>query len=109
MYVTAQNGDSVAWFSRSSATGALTYGDRYISATNIEEPWYVVVSQDGLNAYVSGRSSDSIAWFSRDLTTGALTYMDAYTDLNIDGAYGVALSVDDEQVYVAAGDAHAVA
>lgn len=114
VYVAALGTDAVAWFTRDSTTGVLTPGPSggMYSNTNIDHPCSVEVSPDGKHVYVAAAHADAIVWFTRDGTTGVLTpgpFGGVYSNINIDGAYSVALSPDGRNVYVAAWEADAVA
>jgi 6-phosphogluconolactonase (cycloisomerase 2 family) len=85
---------------------------------------FLAISPDGRHVYATSRDADAIAVFARDPTTGALAQLpgDAGclsdpgsghdpacgTAGPLDRAYGVAVSPDGRQVYVAARDADAV-
>ncbi|HXJ33099.1 MAG TPA: beta-propeller fold lactonase family protein [Candidatus Eisenbacteria bacterium] len=94
VYLTGQNSDSVAAFSRDTSTGALTQlpgTSGCISEDGFDHPGgtagscvdgrglsgvrSVQVSADGANVYVASSFGNSIAAFSRDASTGALTQL----------------------------------
>jgi DNA-binding beta-propeller fold protein YncE len=75
----------------------------------------VTVSPDGESAYAAGLGDDTVAMFNRNPATGALTSLDCVSDADnfpasgcadfqegLDGAFGVAVSPDGLDVYVAA-------
>ena len=73
----------------------------------------VVVSPDGKNVYATAYNDHAVCWFERNATTGALTYGGVLKDGfgGVDGlsrAYGVAISTDGLNVYVAGQNDHAV-
>jgi DNA-binding beta-propeller fold protein YncE len=100
--------DVVAWFTRNSLTGVLTYGGRY-SDVNIDGAASVAISPDGRYAFVAAADANAIAWFTRDAGTGALAYGGRYSNANIAYAFSVAVSPDNRHAYVAAFNADAVA
>jgi ankyrin repeat protein/beta-lactamase regulating signal transducer with metallopeptidase domain/6-phosphogluconolactonase (cycloisomerase 2 family) len=65
----------------------------------------VLVSRDGSNLYALGSQSNSIVVFTRDVSSGKLTYLQTFYDSKVAGAdgsaSGIALSPDDEHLYVA--------
>ncbi|MFV9502967.1 MAG: beta-propeller fold lactonase family protein [Oscillochloridaceae bacterium umkhey_bin13] len=71
------------------------------------------LTADDLNLYVTGYNDDSLTVFRRDPTTGQLAYMQALTGTFdevavLDGAFGVLVSPDGKNVYVAAQNSNAV-
>ena len=95
----------VAWFTRDSITGALSYIDRH--NTDISATCSVIVSPDGKHVYVVNGSA--VAWFIRDSITGYLNYTNKYSDADIAGASSVIVSPDGKHVYVSAINTDAVA
>jgi 6-phosphogluconolactonase (cycloisomerase 2 family) len=97
LVVAGRESDSVAWFSRDTATGALTYRDCMTGNTattacakvpgagvdgsfsGIDYPRTVTISPDGRSVYVVVQGSDGVMRFSRDPATGVLTYGDCVT------------------------------
>jgi 6-phosphogluconolactonase (cycloisomerase 2 family) len=66
----------------------------------------VAVSPDGLHVYVASWSASAVSIFSRNLSTGALTYVNQVRNgsggvSGIAAAFGVAVSPDGNNVYVA--------
>ncbi len=65
----------------------------------------VAISGDGKYLYVTSATDNTLSVFSRDLLTNALTYVEKFTDSattdGLAGAYGVAVSPDGLNVYVA--------
>jgi 6-phosphogluconolactonase (cycloisomerase 2 family) len=127
VYVTAERNESVSWFDRNTATGALTYvGSLEHNVTGVKGargPISLAVSPDGKHAYVTadvnGSSSwydgnvstgpliyDRISWFDRNTATGALTYVGSLehniTSEGLNGPSSVTISPDDNHVYVTA-------
>jgi len=106
VYVASEGDSAVATFSRNSTTGALTYQelDSPAALDGVED---VDVSPDNGNVYAVSFFGDSIATFSRNSTTGALAFLEAdeNSDPGVDmfnGAWGLDVSPDGENVYVAA-------
>jgi uncharacterized repeat protein (TIGR01451 family) len=121
--------NELAEFSRNPASGALTYlgcitqasGCDVNGAPGMNGPAAVAVSPDGQNVYVAGNSDNAVAEFSRNPGTGLLTQLTGsgacisesgsssscsnQTGYGLDGASGIVVSSDGQNVYVAgAGD-----
>ena len=67
----------------------------------------MALSPDGKFAYVSGVADDSVVVLGRNTTTGSLTdffggpmFRQRFTNANLNGAYGLAVSPDGQNVYV---------
>lgn len=110
VYVVAVGDDSVAVFSRSPLTGALSVRqvlrDGEGPIDGLDRPTVVVVSHDGRFVYVAGGFEDAIAVFSRDIASGQLTFVTVY--LGVGAAEGaaqpvsaIALSADGANLYAA--------
>ena len=117
VYVAANADHSIGWFERNATSGALTYGgmlkDGVGGVDGLNSARDVAVSPDGKHAYVTAYQDHSVSWFERNATTGALTYGGVLKDGvgGADGlrkAYGVAVSADGLNVYVAGQHDHAV-
>ncbi len=113
VYATANTpgGPAVFAFPRSSATGEL--GDYSVifgadaGGPDLDLPNDVTTSADGQNLYVTAGTGDSLGAFTRNPSTGALSLLEIEKDgLNgvdgLDGAIGVAISPDGQNLYVAA-------
>jgi len=118
VYVTGAWDDSVAVFSRNGTTGELTFVEAEFDGVGgvdgLDYAYGVAVSSDGQHVYVTGATDNAVAVFSRRLTTGGLTFVKAEFDGvgwvdGLDGAVGIAVSPDDQHVYVAGGGDDAVA
>lgn len=110
VYVAGSLEDSLAVFSRHSATGTLTFVDVYNDGIGgvegISGASAIAFSPDGRHLYVSGYFGDSLAAFNRDSVTGTLTFLEAFYDGSggvdgLAGAYGVTMSPGGEHLYVA--------
>ena len=107
VYVTGNSEDGIATFTR-NPNGTLDYvsriedGDPGIDGLN--GAWAVTVAPDGKNVYVTADVDDAITTFQRDTTTGVLTWKETVKDGpgsdGLDGATGVAVSPDNNDVYV---------
>ena len=108
VYVAGFNDDSIAVFSRNTATGALQFVERETEGVNgvvgLVDALGVAVSPDGRNVYV-GSFNNSVTTFTRDEGTGALTFVE--TEQNggsafLGGPGPLLVSPDGTRVYVAA-------
>ena len=87
VFVTAFNSNSVARFTRDSASSALRYEDCFSSsgacgflpAIGLMGAEDVTVSPDNTSVYVSSFTSSAVARFTRDPLTGALFYNGCHT------------------------------
>jgi DNA-binding beta-propeller fold protein YncE len=125
VYVGSFLGNAVAVFARSASTGALTQpegtaGCIAASATSscatalgLEAPEGMAISADGTSVYVASALSNALVSFARDTSTGALTQATdgsgcvvespltgCTTGVQLGGANAVAVSPDDDDVYV---------
>jgi len=111
VYAASYDDNSVVMFSRSEATGDLTYMDIVKDGENgvdgLHRAYSVTVSPDGKHAYATGNNDDALVIFDRDQTTGELTFIERIKDnvAGVDGLNGarfVKVSDDGNYVYVAA-------
>ena len=118
IYAASKFGSTVAVFSRSSTTGALTFvefkKDGKGGVDGLAGAVLLTLSPDGKHLYVASRTDNAVAVFSRNSTTGALTFVEAKKDGvggvdGLDFAYGVTVSPDGSHVYVAGFDDDALA
>ena len=125
VYVGAFVGNALAVFARNASTGALsqpsdttgcivnTPTDGCATGLGLASPEGMAISGDGDNVYVAGAVSNAIGVFSRNGSTGALTQATDGTGCIVDtalagcttgtelgGANAVAVSSDDDDVYV---------
>ena len=117
VYAAGSNDKSVAVFSRSAATGALTFVQKLTdgigSIDGLEGVSSVTVSPDGKQVYATGTSEDALAVFGRTAATGRLTLIQVLRDGaagagGLDGASAVTVSPDGKQVYATAEADNAV-
>ncbi|MCP4590189.1 MAG: beta-propeller fold lactonase family protein [bacterium] len=108
VYVASSTDHAVVTFTRNETTGALRFGralfnqldgDGFAGASS------VTVSSDGRHVYVTGSLDDAVAVFEHGEASGELTFLDAVFDgvngvEGLDGAAAVAISPDDQHVYV---------
>jgi hypothetical protein len=105
VYVSAQEDDSIATFSRNTSTGALTYQgcvtgetatgpapgngscataipSKAPSGTNsgIDKVRNLAIDANGESLYATSGQDDAIARFTRNTGTGVLTYVNCFTD-----------------------------
>ncbi|MGE4191225.1 MAG: beta-propeller fold lactonase family protein [Thermoanaerobaculia bacterium] len=108
LYAVGAVDNAIAVFSRNGTTGGLTFVEAQVDgvggADGLAGASGVRVSADGEHVYVTGESSSAIAVFARDAVTGALTPLSPAVDgvdgvEGLGGAFGLALSPDDEHVY----------
>lgn len=125
VYVGAFFGNAVATFSRDPSTGALTQpgdatgcianapADGCATGLALAAPEGMAISGDGANVYVATAVSNALLVLARDPSTGALTQATdgtgcivnaalagCTTGIWLAGANAVAVSPDDEDVYV---------
>src|SRR5205807_3339768 len=102
--ITEQDGFSVGVFRRDTANGRLSEVQVLHPSVCTDQ---IKVSADGASAYVSGRFCDTLSVFQRDAMTGSLTPLEIHQQGiagvdGLDGAFGLAISPDGANVYVAA-------
>ena len=117
VYAAAIGDDTVAVFRRDAATGGLTFVERQRDGEDggdgLNRARGVTVSPDGAHVYVTSAGDNAVAVFARSAATGRLTFVEAELDgrggvSGLAGAYGVAVSPDGAQVYVASADGNSV-
>lgn len=117
VYVSAPNENAVSLFQRNDVTGALTYVDMWVDGvggvSGLAGANGVATSFDARYVYVAGFFADSVAVFSRDTTTGALSPLEVQHDgfgtvTNMQRPVEIAVSGDDQHLYVAAQNGDAV-
>ena len=118
VYAVSLGGDSLLVFSRDPLTGEVTlleqHNDGVAGVNGLDFGVNVRVSPDGMHVYSTGRHDNAVAIFARDATTGGLTYLKIVRDGEdsvdgLDGAAGLAISPDGNNVYVGSRDDNAVA
>jgi 6-phosphogluconolactonase (cycloisomerase 2 family) len=84
-----------------------------ISNATLDGASGMAMTSDGSHVYVASTGANRISGFSRNATTGKLTLVNSFLDgvgcNGLAGARAVAVSPDDEHVYVASGTDDAVA
>ncbi len=117
VYVTGPDENAVAVFRRNVITGELTLiqvlEDQTGDISDMNYPLSLTVSPDGKNVYVTSFGEHAINVFERNLATGILSYVEVHKDnqgpvQGLQGAYGVVVSDDGKNVYVASQDDNAV-
>jgi len=118
LYVCGFNDNALAVFSRNTTTGQLTFvevqRDGVGGVDGLAAARSVFVSPDGKHVYVAGALDNAVAVFSRNATTGQLTFVEVQKYgvggvVGIGTAFGVTVSPDGRNVYVAGLTSHAVA
>ena len=78
-YVTGYADDSIRWFDRNEATGALnllgSLRDGVNGVDGLDGSMGIFISTNQEHLYVASFQDDSISWFDRNKTTGGLTYV----------------------------------
>ena len=109
LYVASRQSSAVAHFTRDPVSGELDYVASYVDGVGgidgLGGAGSLAISPDGLNVYVTGSLDNAVVVFDRDPSDGSLTFnqMRHEGDPGIDGlegAFGVAVSPDGENVYV---------
>jgi 6-phosphogluconolactonase (cycloisomerase 2 family) len=117
VYTSAFLSDSVTWFSRDAADGALSFGgfakDGVAGVDGLDGAYAVAISPDGAHVYAAGLEDDSLAVFSRDATTGALAFSSRVQDGvagvdGLDAVTGVTVAPDGRHVYATGASDSAV-
>jgi 6-phosphogluconolactonase (cycloisomerase 2 family) len=112
VYAAGAGSESVVVFSRAPDTGRLTFLEAHVNGVNgvlgIATPMGLAISPDGKNVYATGSDDLAMAMFSRNLDTGVLTFVEAvdvFSNMEgVDNSYGVTVSPDNLNVYVAGQD-----
>ncbi|MEE4270416.1 MAG: beta-propeller fold lactonase family protein [Thermoanaerobaculales bacterium] len=113
LYAAGAADNAVAVFDRNPATGALSYVEilqlGVDGVDGIAAASAVAVSHDGDHVYATGALNDAVAVFDRNPSTGELSFVAAVANgdshsggvvAGLAGASGLAVSFDDEHVYV---------
>ncbi|HET9049422.1 MAG TPA: beta-propeller fold lactonase family protein [Chiayiivirga sp.] len=123
VYVITQESSSVVRFNRAAATGQLTFADSLDQTqqnlSSLGSPGGIVVSPDGAQVYITARMGNAVVTFDRNTTVAdanfgrlsvrsSLTGGPAGITVGLQGAFGIDISPDGKQVYVAAQADNAV-
>jgi 6-phosphogluconolactonase (cycloisomerase 2 family) len=118
VYVTGEDDDAVATFSRNPSTGALTFVEQQKDGVNgvdgLDGASAVAAAPGGAHVYAVSNVDNAVVTFSRNPSTGALTFVEQDKDGvgGVDGLLGasaVAPSPDGAHVYTAALSDNAIA
>ena len=110
LYVAAPNSSGLVHFSRSSATGELTF-EETLSDASVGSGLFgaiaVAVSPDGAHVYVGLAAENAVSVWSRDPMTGALTFVQIRSELDgivtgLAAIRNLQISPDGLDLYVAA-------
>jgi DNA-binding beta-propeller fold protein YncE len=76
---------------------------------DLVRPTSLVITEDGMHAYATSENKNAVLRFSRDPANGELTFVNSYkastsgfTGAKLDGAFDLALSPDEDFLYVTA-------
>ena len=109
-YIRAAGSSSLLVFSRDTTTGTLTLlqtlRDGIAGNSGLGGEGWLAVSADGGFVYTTSVSDNCVAVFSRNTTTNQLTLVKTYKNASdgiagLSGAWGVAMSPDQQHLYVA--------
>ncbi len=119
LLATSTNNNRLSLFSRDTTSGILTLQQTLANNTEgvqgLDKAVDVVISADGQSVYTVGRGIDNaIAVFNRSPETGTLTFVEIHRDGvdsvdGLNGASGLAISPEDDYVYVAGRNDNALA
>ncbi len=97
----------VEWSCEAIPTGRLDFVEAIangeLGLAGLGSPSGVVVSNDGRHVYTTSLDDDVVTVFERDLLDGSLTPLEKHTISDVaelDGPSGIAISADDQWVYV---------
>jgi len=113
-YVPAYEADALNVFRRNATTGRLTPVEvKKGGANGLAQATDAAVSRDGKNVYVASPGGSTVATFARSASTSRLQFRGVKSTgsgaLGSRGADDLAIAPDDTNVYVAGGDAQAMA
>ena len=118
IYAAVFQSNAVTWFTRDTASGALSVGgsakNGVAGVEGLGGAYSVTVTPDGRHVYAAGLNDDSIVALSRDAATGALVFASRVQDGvagvdGLDAATAVAVSPDGRHVYATGFSDNAVA
>ncbi len=111
VYIAANTDNSISWFDRDRASGALAYkGCFQNNADSLFDPIWITISPDGRHVYAVSNLADALHWFDRESSSGTLTHKKTIINSinGVDGLHypkAIAVSPDGTQAYVINGDA----
>lgn len=117
VYALSQHDHAIVVFERDPHTGRLVFleshRDGVSGADGLQHPLHVVVSPDDRNLYVTA-SENTLAVFSRDPVDGRLGFVESFREgvagvAGLSQPFGLAISPDGAQVYVAGHVSQAIA
>ena len=84
VYATGSYDNALVVFSRNTATGRLSFVQKYVDDTNgfdgLSGGTAVMVSPDGMTVFVAGSDEDAIGIFTRNPMDGTLSFVNTITD-----------------------------
>ncbi len=107
--VTGDVDDALAIFNRNAATGTLVFQEAFFDGSDgvdgLDFAHALAISPDGQQVFVSSFDDDALAIFNRDAATGKFAFQGAFFDgfggvNGLNGAEGIAVSPDNQQVFV---------
>ncbi len=118
VYAVAYWEHGLSVFDRNTTNGSLSFQQVFKDNTNgvdgLSRPSDVIVSPDGKQVYVCSVFDKAVAVFNRNTTNGSLTYVERHKDGvsgvdGLNGAGGLAISPDGQQLLVAGTNDNALA
>lgn len=109
VYFAADIDDTVFVFDRNSATGEITLAETHQDGVNgvdgLDDVSALAITSDNRRLYTAAFGDDAAVHFDRSTSTGALTYVGLSKDGvdgvdGLNGAFSIAVSPDDSNVYV---------
>lgn len=118
LYVAGYSDQTIAWFSRSPITGALTFKNLFRFPPGDIDPLMgasaLAISQNGKFVFAGSYRAHCLSWFHRNPENGDLT-LGGYSRNGYDGVEGITgveyilLSPDEKHLYVSSGRSAALA
>jgi 6-phosphogluconolactonase (cycloisomerase 2 family) len=100
VYAGGQRSDTLVYWDRDAATGALTNQVNVYDKTNLEDVRGATVSPDGKFVFAMGATSNSLVYWNRDANTGDLTnQVNLIDSTNLKGGSRVTVSPDGKNLY----------
>jgi 6-phosphogluconolactonase (cycloisomerase 2 family) len=100
VYVASNTNQSIAWYLRDAATGALTFQDTWQDTVRGLAAQTMFISPDGRFLYYSSThaSSGKIVWLSRDTGTGELSFAGIFSNDYLENCH-ITPSTDWKNIY----------